>query len=295
MGNKKKLVTLVLSFGFLGILQNLSLAGPAEPHQLYCYSIMVEENITLFPGCSLQGYDSRTGEIGFPIVIGTNSTENGSVYLSNRVLVDGDIAVGTGANLDAVVETKKNSIITGVVFNLAIPFQFIPITIPMFEGPDLDITAKGETIVIDASGNGDYANGRYDSITLSSKSNMPGKLQIAGDVVLHVTGDINMSRESEIEILEDSSLRIFLDGDLNAATINKSSMIPANFILYGTNQQSQIMLLKKDFFGIIYAPKGEVNVSRNTNVYGAIAAYDFEMKQDARFYYDLDLCALVPY
>ncbi|MBW8040107.1 MAG: hypothetical protein FVQ85_08925 [Planctomycetes bacterium] len=258
---------------------SLSLQGPFEA------AILARLNVILKSGTLVDGYNSGDPwDTRVEVQIGTMSILPDSVVLNSGVVVNGNIVVGVGGDVETVVKDLGAS--TYRMYAMLSNTELELITPPeelVDKGSDLKV--QGATLTV-----GPTDNGQYGEIELK-KGIQPGLLVIdGGDVVLYITGDISLGQSCEIVIRDGSTLALYLDGDMSAsnnAGINNQS-VPTSFTLYGTStgEQSLILKAKSESFGAIYAPNADIIVMASGDIYGAITGKSVELKSGGNFYYD---------
>lgn len=265
----------------------LRLKGPFES------AVLCRDTLSLKSGTIVQCIDSRISmnpdDTDEDVVIGTNSTSNDMVILNNGVVVDGDIVVGVGGNVNTVI--KDLGATTGDRYAMPEDVDFPPINPPKLLGPDWPITVNNGERTIGFGGQ--YpAIGRFSGMNLKQGT----RLKVVGPCILYITGNVSMGQDSEIILdkASNSSLKIYLDGNWssdNNSGINNSTLSAEKFTLYGTGGANQQINLKakSDFYGAIYAPDADVTVFSGGDLYGSFAAENFELKNPANFYYDIAL------
>jgi len=261
------------------IICSFALQGPFE------HAILSQGPLILKMGTIVEGYNSKDPwDTDIDVKVATQSILPESMILYAGVVVNGDVAVGVGGDVDTAIKdlgatTKRKYALTK---GIEVPAVSPPSDL-VDKGSGIDV--HGNTIII---GPGD--TGQYGKIEVKRTVN-PGTLEVAGgDVVLYVTGDIRLGQECEIVIKADSSLIIYLDGDMvadNDAGINNEGA-PTSFKLFGTSTDDQIIMLKakSESLGAIYAPNGNVTIVAYSDIYGAITSKSFELKSGGNFYYD---------
>jgi len=246
-------------------------------------SLFVQENLIIKAGTKVKGYNSDDPfDTDVDVKIGTNSTVADSIDLSNGVVVDGDVLVGVGGDVNVVI--KDGGATTGDRYAITSELEFPEIIAPSLPDKNTSITAHGSVVMLSPADSGEY-----DKIDLK-KGVLPSVLVISGgDVVLHITDYIDLSNDCEIVIANGSSLVLYLDGDLvasNTASINNFND-PGNFKLYGTGTDQIIDLkAKSNFSGAIYAPNADITLRANGDFYGSFIGANIEQKSDGNFYYD---------
>ncbi|MBA7570599.1 hypothetical protein ES708_12352 [subsurface metagenome] len=248
------------------------------------FAIGVKDNITLSPGVTVEGWTSDPTITDTSLLIGTNSTLADSIVLEDNAIVDGDVAVGVGGDVDTAI-AATGATITGQKFALPQEQEFPPIAVP------IDLDFKG---VIDDSIPQlvPADSGMYTSFTLGNS----GSIDVnEGDVVLHIIGDVTIRNGAEINIKNGASLTVYLVGDWvshNNSSINTESQTPADFTLYGLGNEDQTIDLKAkgEFYGAVYAPDANVVIHAKTDIYGAVVCKNFDMKNNNTvFHYDAAL------
>ena len=256
----------------------LQLQGPFES------ALFAQGNIILKSSTLVDGYNSSDpGITDVELRIGTNSILANSIVLNSGVIVDGDVLIGVGGDIENVIQDLGAT--TDVRYAVTQEIMFEPILVPALPDKGAGISVHGSTLTF-----GPADSGVYGQISLKRATN-PGVLEIAGgDVVLHITGDVGMGQGCEIVVSEGASLALYLDGDLlagNEAGINNKN-VPSKFKLYGTGGAGQEFDLKAkgDFFGTVYAPNADVVINAGGDIYGSFVSSSFELKSGGNFYYD---------
>jgi len=274
---------LITSTGISGHASR-TIYGNTRIKSIFDYGIVVKTDLVMSPNSSIDSYNSTTGETGLPMLIGTNSTDENSIIVQPGAVINANVHVGVGSDPASVVSNSGD--INGEVEPMPHEYEFPPIVIPPLTEIDTKIEAKNVTYTLNS---GD--SGRYNSIDVSQAN---GVLEINGDVVLYVTEDISLGNGSEIKITVGSSLIVYLDGDFmgdNGSGVTNETATPANFKLYGTGGEGQIIDLKAkdEFYGAVYAPDAELSLKAGANIYGAFIGESFEIKSETSFYYDITL------
>ncbi len=256
----------------------LQLQGPFEP------PILTQQAIILKAGTLVKGYNSLDPwDTNIQVEIGTNSILPDSIILNNGVIVNGNVFIGVGGNLETAIKDLGASIYGSYATTEEI--EFPPVTPPVLADMGTGISVHGTTLTI-----GPDDTGQYSKIDVKRAAN-PGILEVnGGDVVLYVTGDVGLGQECEIIIREGASLTLYLDGDLNVgneAGINNEGL-PASLKLFGTATEEQQLTLKakSESLGAVYAPNAVVTLMADGHVRGSIVCKSFEMKSGGNFYYD---------
>jgi hypothetical protein len=281
--------------------------------------VLVRESLTLFPGTTVDGRDSRDPNNPNPDVevqIGTASTDpynskTGIDIDKENVTVNGDVLVGYGGDPRIVLKDfdgeYEHADVKGYTGSLDEEPEFPPIT------PPDDLRVWDTTIEYQgwnpANPTGTWQitpleSGRYTSITLQQKATESGILEIVGGhVVLHITGDIWLRKGCEIVIkqiegMPHASLDLYVSGNIRSdegSGFNNQGT-PPDLKLWGRpgpvedplseTPQDWVIRTKSAYFGQIYAPEATVQVNNSGDLYGAFTAYSFEMMAKGNLYYD---------
>ncbi|MBN2589737.1 MAG: hypothetical protein JXA96_07735 [Sedimentisphaerales bacterium] len=258
---------------------------------LFDHAILTKDSLILKADTIIDGYNSKNPTAtDFGVKIGTQSTQDDKIVLNNSVIVDGDIAVGVNGNTNDVIK-DLGAKINGDTYASTSKEPLPDVIIPALPNMGTSLSVKSGTLTIDPSD-----NGTYSSIDLQNGKNI-GKLEITGgDVVLHVTGDINLGNNCEIVIADGSTLKVYIDGNIscdNGSGINTEAPPDeaSTLQLFATGEGTQYLDVKakSDWTGTIYAPNGDVILYAGGDVYGAIVADSFELKNGGDFHYDAAL------
>lgn len=167
---------------------------------------------------------------------------------------------------------------------------------------------------------GDVAQDGYyyyssPSISLSSSDSVT---ITGGNVVINVTGMNGVSTTGQAYIQTDTnaSLNMYVSGDINLAgqgifngtpttttdkhgnvtstATNANVQPPANFTIWGTSTSSQTVKVAGNgaLSAVVYAPNGEITITGNGDVMGAIIGNTITLGGNGVFHYDESLGAL---
>lgn len=245
---------------------------------------------SIFTGISVDGtIDIKNGAClgtipaGGDLDLRTNSVETDSIILKSGVVVPGDVVIGPGGDIDAVIDTKQSTVIQGNAYPAQEEVTFPPVVIPQ-ELDNLSLTAYTYTPGVPITG-----NVKLDSISIP----ISGLQEFVGECKVYVLGDISLSNGAGITITAGSSLTLYLAGDMygmNAAGVTNVANDSTKLSLYGLDTCTSIDLKNSsDFYGSIYAPNADLLIRNGGDLYGAFVGNSFEMKNLACFYYDLAL------
>lgn len=256
----------------------LSLQGPFE------HAILSLGPLILQAGTVIDGYNSQDPwDTDIDVKIATQSTLPESMVLYNEVVVNGDVAVGIGGDVDTVIRDLGAT--TGRRYALNKWIEMPPVYPPELSDKGPGIQVHGNTVII-----GPDDTGQYGQIDVRRNVN-PGFLEVnGGNVTLYITGDVRLGQECEIVIKDGSSLVLYLDGDMiadNDAGINNESD-PTSLKIFGTSTDEQYLNIKakSEACGAIYAPNAIVTIISYSDFRGSVVSKSFELKTGGHFYYD---------
>jgi hypothetical protein len=285
------------------ILQSLGKSGNANRavsatiklQSGFSHAILTKDQLVLKSDTKIDGYNSADPtDKEFIIDIGSQSNANDSVVLNMGCIVNGDVFVATGADLDDAI--KGAGAVTGDKYTSA-PEPLPPVTAPVLPPkPPIDIT--GQTLSLTPADSGSYPEIylRQGDILDGKKviGTVPSIIEVSGgEVVLHLTGDIQLENSCEIIVKPGSSLTIYTDGNIHSR--NGSSISTENppeaatsIQIYTTGEGKQFIDVKakSEFTGTIYAPDDDVVLYAKGDAYGSIVADSFNYMAGGNFYFD---------
>jgi hypothetical protein len=255
----------------------VELTGPFES------AIFAQNSISLKNSTSVDWYNYDADDKTFAVA--TNSTSAGAVSLMNSAIINGDAAVGPGANPDTVINLESGARITGRTYALTKRNQLSYVTVPGY----LKLMTSQPTI---KGGKTICNSGKYSGIDIKNSE----KITIIGNVELYITGDITLGNSAEIEIADSNpkaSLTVYLDGNFegkNTSSLNNKTTDPKRLKIYGLDGCSSMVFKNSSkFYGAVHAPNANVIFDNSAAAYGAVTANNFEQKNSAPFYYDASL------
>lgn len=261
--------------------------GTLRAQSVFGNGISTKNGILLAPNSVVDGYNSITKEINLSGEVGTNSTSFQSVIVASGTTVKGDIAVGVGGVPSSIV--RNHGTVQGEIYAMSETIPFPTVTAPDLKKHFKDISADGKTVTLNPKDSGTYSN-------ISVNGNGAVLKIVGGDVVLNVTRDIRLGQDTEICISPGATLTLYLSGDLEAKNdsgINNLTKSPQAFTLYGTGTRTQEIDLKAkgEFYGAVYAPKADMTVYANGDIYGSFVSNTLAIKSHSNLHYDHALAA----
>ena len=254
---------------------------------LFEHAILTKENLILKAGTILDGYNSQDPlDTDVDVDIATQSTADSSIVLNSGITVKGDVIVGVGGDPNTVI--RDTGATTGYQYSAIEEHPLSLMTPPTLPDWGVDITATGETVILDPTDSGQYGN------LILTKGGTVGVLEISGgDVVLYLTGNIDLGESCELVIKDNSSLTVYIDGDihcrLGSAFNNETPPEdPKNLQLYGTSETTQNFDIKAKttWSAVIYAPNADIDIYAKGDFYGSVVADNFELKAGGNYHYD---------
>jgi len=255
----------------------LELVGPFD-----C-AIFAQNNISLHNSANVDWYNYDADDETF--AVGTNSTSADSVLLMNSATINGNVAVGPGANPDTVIELKNSAEITGQTYALTKRNQLSYATVPDY----LKSMSSEPTITNNKT---IMSSGKYSGIDIKNSE----KIIINGDVELYITGDITLENSAEIEITDsnpNASLTLYLAGDYegkNSSALNNKTADPKKLKIYGLDDCGSMLFKNSSkFYGAIHAPKADIIFYNSAEIFGSVVANSFKLKNSGKLNYDASL------
>jgi hypothetical protein len=236
-----------------------------DPPALFDYGLFADNSIELggegdvdsYNACEAPYDSNKPGKNGD---IGTNATGPGSIDLNGNALVQGTATVGVGG--DPHTDITGNGTITGTTEVLTQSKTLTPETAPTGGAfTYMDIKGKQDEILTAGSYRLPYVSIEGQAI-----------LYIEGNVTLSISTYLRTAGKGQIVIQEGASLTIYVEGDasIEGNGIINDTELPSNLTLYGTDTSSLIRIAgNADYHGTVYAPKAEVQVAGNGDLYGA--------------------------
>jgi hypothetical protein len=253
---------------------NVDVQSGRFEHALFADSFIISNN------AFIDGYNSDYGPYGGANVIitsiGTNNTADGAIKLDMVGDLKGDIIVGPGADPANVIDMGTHFEITGET-SAAEEEKTIPIL-----SPSSTLTHKGSTLQGTIT-----ESGTYDQINSTNGE----AITIEGDVTINVTGDVRLDNNSMIVINPGSSLTLFIEGTFemsNGGGINNLTQKPPKCKIFSTATTQVLYDFNNTgtFYGALYAPNANVQVSNNAIIYGAIVANTLNIDNSSEIYGD---------
>ena len=248
------------------------------------YAIFMQDSIDLRPGTTIDWYNFDGDD---ELQIGTNSVTEGAIDAHVGVTINGDVVVGVAGDIDTVINSRHEALITGDTYAMSEEYELPPITVPAY----LEVLVSGGSITNSITL---WGTRKYDSIDLN-----PGKvITIAGPTILYVTGEVVLDNASVLKVVDaatnpDAFLILYLGGDFlcrNDGVINNLAKDATKIKIYGLESCKNVDFYTTSiFYGAIYVPNADVRLHNTVEFFGAVVAKSFVQYVSADFHYDASL------
>jgi len=216
----------------------------------------------------------------------TNSTSNNDVYFKNSPIVNADILIGPGGNIDKVFRFQNpySGQFNGTSGNLDEEVD-IPSSIsePSLGASIGDVTYSSGTTII----NSDI---HCDTLTIDGTA----IIQIDGDVTILVEGNVLVDNDAEIQLLSGATLDFYGKAQMwfaGNAQVNVNTADPARCRLY--HLAEHVLEKRLEFLDFctayvqMHGPTSYIPTCRgNSEVYGTFHGWQFRFEEDSRFHVD---------
>jgi hypothetical protein len=256
------------------------------PNGKYRYAIFGDDGILLNSNVAVDSYDSMDGAYpgaapaGFLANVGSNQ----DIELSSNVGIYGDATPGPSG---VVIDTAPAADVYGATSPADEPVVLDPVVVPSIPLSGGPLTVGGNKTVgpgsvhykaVTVKGGGKLkivgpATVVIDDLAVLSNANLVID-SASGPVEIYGTGDFELRSNSTITTLGQHAkdLSVFLSGD--------TDKIPAPIIQLNSNS---------DFIGTIYAPKADLTLASNFELFGAVMAESVELASNSSLHFDEDL------
>lgn len=240
------------------------------PESIFQWAMFGDERITVSGNATTDSYDSALGPYGGANTgdngdVGTNASTAGGVTVSGSIFVDGQVAVGPGVSDPTTVVTGYDpSFITSTpkVVSMGTPVSMPSVTVPPgLTCEDYTINSNATTTLAP----GTYC---YRNLTLSGNSTLTS----TGVVTIYLTGSLTASGNSTFGVVNDPTQVTLLMTSNADATIDQGSVTG-----------------NSNFYGAIYGPDANFNITGNAEIFGSIIAQRVTMSGSAYIHYDESL------
>jgi len=225
------------------------------------------------------------GVSGQPTIT-NNSTSNNDVLFKNGPIVNADILIGPGGDIDKVVNFQNpfTGQHNGTIGNLDAEVE-LPSSIaePSLGASIGDVAYSSGTTIINS-------NIHCDTLTIDGTA----IIQIDGDVTILVEGNVLVTDDAKIQLLAGATLDFYGKAQMWFAgncEVNDNTADPARFRLYHIAEHTVEKRLEfLDFctaYVQMHGPTSYLPTCRhNSEVYGTFQGWAFRFQEDSRFHVD---------
>lgn len=264
-----------------------TLALVAQPTALSVGALgfFTSDDLRLNPDVRLDSYDSAQGSYADQVDTPLNNKgivgSNGDVSVASGNLIFGKIISGTLGTVDLA----SGAIVTGGVSQRAEDE-----VLPSVEMPPIATTGvlkhTGATPKIVPPGEVGYAT---LSVGKGAKVVLKGPLTIAVE-------DLKLALEAELVFdTTDGPIEMFVGNSLDMATgslVSTTTQITSDTLIQvAAEGKSMNFGAKSQFYGFIHAPRSEVHISAQYELYGGLVCQSLQLAAQGKMHYDLALGA----
>lgn len=234
-----------------------------SPTSPFDFGLFGDQEVSMSGRAMTDSYDSRRGPYapgGTNGDIGTNSTDRAAISLTGSTRVVGDAVAGAGGNPAAVISVSPNATVTGSQTAAPSKKTLSPVEVPRNLIDRGNLTARsGDPLT--------YPGGTYLFSSVSVGGT--GSVSFTGPATVYVRGDVSVSSQG-----------VVTTGDK-----------PPNLLFYVAGSDSDVKISGggKVYAGI-YAPKSEVSLSGNAELFGAVIGKEISFsgagENPSRIHYD---------
>lgn len=259
---------------------------------IFGYAAFSQGKMVFSNNALVDSYNSSDGEYGGVNIsssgnIGTNSTAEGAIDLSNNVIIMGSASTGAGGTITG------SGNVTGAITH-ANNVTLAPIIVPQ----DLSGSADLGPMTLENNETKILAGGNYKHDNITFANNVI--LEISGDVKLYLTGENALlgGNNAQVKINADASLVIYTEGAIafnNNVLLNNLSKKPSSFIIYSKYTGSDGVTISNNgtFYGAVYAKDTDITLDNNANVYGSMVGKTVDVANNDEVHFDLALSSLL--
>jgi hypothetical protein len=198
---------------------------------------------------------------------------NGNVTVGGNVTVLGDATPGPGGS----VAINDDAYVDGSTA----PAEDVTVLAPVPYAPP--IASAGD---FSTNGNQTITAGvhRFDGFSVGAK----GKLTFTGAVTLYVDNDFSVTGQAEIIVAPGASVTIYHNGasfNLSGGGLVNKTELPENFRVL-SNANTVEFSGGSGYYGMVYAPNGDVIPSGTSDVYGSFVGNRILVSGTINFHYD---------
>lgn len=277
-------------------------------------AIAINDDVDVIGSSALiDGYRGQQGAYSSsnryqPVILVTNTSDNGSIAVSSSSKIYGSTYNYPGANPTNVVNLSGSGSITGNRYELSVAFS-LP-SMPSMPSSSGFSSSNSSSLPSSITSN----NMRYTkspgvsqsgtttisrNVRVENNLTISGTVKIDGDVQIRVDGDLEIENNGTIQLEDASSrLRLYVGGTLtmtgsnnnHAPTINPDTTAASRVQVYVLNNDEDLEMYKKAVVS------GSVYVGRDLKMYDSAAIFgavyvgdDLTMNGSSAIHVDLDM------
>ena len=251
---------------------------------IFTSALYAEGEIDITGSAVIDSYNSDDGayggwNLGTDGDVGSNGTSSKIINLTGSVIIRGDISTGP----DGTIKKSGSIVVTGDEThdnNVTLPSVSVPSDLTgLSSSGSLDLSSSDTQTLIP----GDY---KFSEIDLSGSS----ELTLEGPIRIYITGENDSIKSTgSSSITTSGQVEIYIDGDAKVAgsgIVNQGGT-PSDLYIYGTESCEDIDWSgSANFYGGIYAPSAEVDLSGSTVIFGAVVGNTIDVNGSAALHYD---------
>lgn len=241
-------------------------------------------SISMGQGTVIDSWDSSKGDYTSTqrdnAIVGSQSTANSTIDLSQDATIQGAVLVGPGGDLTGAVDTAglSGDGITGAVGNLT----YAPDPLPVVQ-PDLGASVGDVTFTSSATLS---TSMHCDAFTVGDSA----VLRIEGNVEIVCDGRMTIGQKSQIELAPGATLTIFTNADVQAvsqsAMVNANTGDPSRVTFYHMSSHDFRVQQFTEVYATVYAPDARVYIQQDGEVYGRVLSGEVIMSQGGQLHID---------
>jgi hypothetical protein len=235
--------------------------------------------VTLSNGSSTDSYDSSKGTYN----VGGNISNNGDVGTNANISVSFSSFIGGDASTGPSGTFSNTSLVSGSIThtnNVTLPAVVVP--------SSLTSLTNGGTVTNTTTINA----GNYQYTEFSGTKT----ITIVGPANIYLTGStsINLTTNGTVAVsaLSTGPVVIYAAGAVdasNAGGLVNNTSLPSDFQLYDSSVSAPSISLSGPFYGVVYAPDGNLSLIGNADFYGAFIGDVVSLSTQASVHLDQNL------
>ncbi|MEI8012420.1 MAG: hypothetical protein WCI27_08095 [Candidatus Omnitrophota bacterium] len=246
--------------------------------------------VTMVGSSLTDSYDSSIG----PYNVSGNKGSDGNIGTNADISTAGSAHIYGNVTTGPAGTFNDQSDVSGTIThdsNVVLPAVVVP---PLL----LNCTAgctNGGSISLTGSGAQTIPSGNYQYSKISATGS--AVVTIVGPANIYITGSTSLKTTGSAQIAVSAAstgpVIIYFAGNVDTAGsgIVNNSTIPSNFQLYGSSTSSQDVKLTGSaaFYGVVYAPHGDVSLAGSSGSYGSFIGDELSLVGSSAIHHDVNL------